>query len=212
MGDDLGFLGQVISSVAQEFGGDEQNVMAIGVSNGGMMANRLACNDHRVKALVSISGPLINGTVSDSNSEVFACPRSLPVLHFHGDEDGVIPFWGCNESSSRECKSMAILPGFPPLPWPSVPQAVADWRQRNGLDSHEQSRTTFSNSSTTCDSWGEGSRNVTLCKVGREGHAWPGTCSGASLLPGMRCSLDIDGSFHAMEFFRRYMKATEVTV
>merc|ERR1712216_787028 len=97
------------------------------------------------------------------------------------------------------CKSMAMLPGFPPLPWPTVPEAVADWRQRNGLHADEQSRMTFSNGSATCASWGEGSRNVTLCKVGGEGHAWPGACSWpASMLPGMHCSFDIDGSFHAM--------------
>lgn len=208
--DDLSFLSNVISKVAQEFGGDEHTVMAVGVSNGGMMANRLACSDVRVKALVSVSGPLMNGTATDSNSEVFACPRSLPVLHFHGDRDTVVPFWGCNESSGglpgMSCKFMARLPGFPPLPWPSVPQAVAEWTKRNGMDANELSRASFSNGSTACESWGVGSSNVTFCRVGGEGHAWPGICSAAARLPGMHCSLDIDASFHAMEFLRRYMR------
>merc|ERR1712107_847794 len=128
-----GFLDHVISAVARAFNGSEQLAFVVGISNGGMMANRLACSSSKVKALVAVSGPLVQGT--GVASERFECSRRIPVLHLHGDADAVVPYDGCKKSDSmfKLCKRMAVLPGFPPLPWPSVPVALADWRQRNGI-------------------------------------------------------------------------------
>jgi len=210
--DDVTFLDHVITAVAQKFNADDESVFVVGISNGGMMANRLACTNSRVKAMVAVSGPLINGTGSDTES--FVCDRAIPVLHLHGDADAIVPYDGCDKSKplTSPCRSMAALPGFPPLPWPTVPAAIGDWRVRNGISRDAIGVTTFANQSTSCVSWGSVANNVTLCKVGGEGHAWPNSCSTAALLPGMHCSHDIDGSFHAMEFFRQYIRHVSAVV
>jgi polyhydroxybutyrate depolymerase len=209
--DDVGFLDHVITAVAEKFNGNEQLVGVVGVSNGGMMANRLACTNERVKVLVSMSGPLINGTDAEK-TESFQCRRSVPMLHMHGDADIVIPYDGCSQSSSRTCKSLAMMPGFPPLPWPSVPAYIADWRVRNGIPTDSEGTTTFTNASTSCTSWGSSANNVTLCTLGGEGHAWPNACAVPNLLPGMHCTHDIDGSHHTMEFFRQHFSQTTYVV
>jgi len=207
--DDVGFLGRVIDYVADTFHVNADLSFVVGLSNGGMMANRLACSNPKIKALVAVSGPMINGT----GIEAFTCDRSLPMLHLHGDADAVIPYDGCNGVGNFACAAMAKLPGFPPLPWPTVPGAVADWRVRNGISTAPPATITFTNGSTTCSSWGSLANNVTLCKVGKEGHAWPGMCyEPAAMLPGMKCSYDIDASAEAMRFFRSYIPSHDAVI
>lgn len=213
--DDVGFLDRVVTAVAAEFNADEQSVFAIGISNGGMMANRFACTNEKVKAMVAVSGPLMSG--DGDKTESFECSRSIPMLHMHGDADPVVPYKGCSKDTSilSMCREMAAIPGggFPQLPWPSIPEALADWRVRNGIAAEAEGSVTFANASASCTSWGEASNNVTLCTMGGEGHAWPGSCSGNILAtPIEHCSLDMDASFQAMEFFRQYMPQTSSVV
>jgi len=182
------------------------------------MANRLACTNDKVKAFVSVSGPLMNGTGSDT--QTFVCSRSVPMLHFHGLADVIVPYYGCRKDSHSHdsnhspaaCRFMSEMPGFPPLPWPTIPDAVAGWRKRNGVGLLARGSITFSNGSTSCRSWGSSSNNVSFCTVADEGHAWPGQCSMAGLLPGMKCSYDVDASREAMDFFRRYIPTATTLV
>jgi polyhydroxybutyrate depolymerase len=204
--DDITFLSDVITAVSAKFHVDDDLVFAVGISNGGMMANRFACSNDKVKALVALSGPLMNGTGKEG-SETFTCSRSVPMMHLHGTADMVIPYDGC-KSGNMACQMMSKLPGFPPLPWITVPDAVADWRNRNGIPINASGSINFKNGSTSCMSWGSSHNNVTLCTVGGEGHAWPGICNWVSIyMPGMKCTYDIDGSEHAMSFIRRYVPA-----
>lgn len=212
--DDVGFLDHVVTAVATEFNADEQSVFVVGVSNGGMMANRFACTNEKVKALVAVSGPLMSG--DGDKTESFECSRSIPMLHMHGEADQVVPYNGCSKSTSilAMCRGMAAMGGgFPALPWPTVQECVADWRVRNGIAADAEGSITFTNASASCTSWGETSNNVTFCTLGGEGHAWPGYCSGKVLAaPIEHCSHDMDGSFQAMEFFRQYMPQTSSVV
>lgn len=201
--DDVTFFDHVITAVAAKFTVNANLVFVVGISNGGMMANRLACTNDRVKAMVAVSGPLLNGT--DGKTETFACKRSIPMLHFHGSDDAIIPYYGCNASKTSTCAYIAELDGFPPLPWPTVPSAIVAWRARNGIPAGNEGSITFKNASSSCTSWGSAANNVSFCTIGGEGHAWPGKCQWpASKLPGMHCSYDIDASEETMKFFRRY--------
>jgi len=178
-------------------------VFATGISNGGMMANRLACSDTRIKAMVAVSGGLTNGT--DKKGETFECSRRVPMLHFHGLKDPVVPFKGCNHTfGGLECESMQDFPGI--APFPAIQDYVAEWRVRNGAPSGV-GRTTFTNGTAICSSWGDVASNVTLCTLATEGHAWPGSCSTIQkVAPFMfNCSFDMDASEHAMAFFRQYV-------
>merc|ERR1719183_2690994 len=98
-----------------------------------MMANRLACTDSRIKAMVSVAGPLVNGT-ADHDLETFACTRRVPVLHFHGTNDTISPFDGCSKAhGGPTCQFLlrnlgkAVADTFP-----AVPDYIETWRIRNG--------------------------------------------------------------------------------
>jgi polyhydroxybutyrate depolymerase len=211
--DDVAFLGQVITETASKFGANGEVAFVSGFSNGGMMANRLACEDQRIKAIVAVSGPLLNGTGSQDPAdltETFACARRVPILHFHGLEDGIVPFTGCNSTTGpTPCRGLLLWLKGRIAPFKGVMAYLKRWRARNGLNESDDGTVTFQNSTCTCTSWGNSIvNNVTLCTLRNEGHAWPGTCSFQSkskVAPYFNCTLDVDASQQAMAFFKKYL-------
>jgi polyhydroxybutyrate depolymerase len=86
--DDVGYIEQVIADLVRHKGVDAKRVYLIGVSNGGFLAHRLACDDAaQIAAIVSIGG----GGVAPA-----ACKPKAPVavLEVHGDGDRIVPLDG----------------------------------------------------------------------------------------------------------------------
>lgn len=87
--DDSAYLADVIAKVSQDHAVDPDRIFVVGHSNGGFMANRMAC-DHAdtIAAIVSIEG----STYEDAS----ACDPSEPVsvLLVHGTADRTIPYDG----------------------------------------------------------------------------------------------------------------------
>jgi polyhydroxybutyrate depolymerase len=196
-----------------------QHAFHVGMSNGGMMANRLACElgADELTAVSSVSGPLVNGSVHINGTETIMCEpkRPVPILHIHGDADTVVPFGGCNATHTsgpgKVCLELHEM-GAPLAAFPAVPAFFDEWRERNGV-LNAPSRTSFAHGTTTCTSWaaagsvedGTSARgaNTTLCVVGGEGHAWPGMkWSPACLMSGFHCNNDMDASAQIWNFFK----------
>lgn len=201
---DVSFLQNVITAALSKFA-TSKDVFVVGVSNGGMMANRLACADSRIRAFVSVSGPLMNGTTGDDKTETFDCNRSVPMLHFHGLGDPVVPYGGCSMTSGgKDCEALEKMSYGRIAPMPAVADYIAAWRSRNGLGLDGNGAITFLNGTATCTSWGQTSSNVTLCTLQNEGHAWPGICNWMNIGTMLKCTLDVDASAQSLEFFRHY--------
>ena len=85
---DSDFLRDVIASVSQAFPVDRDRVFAVGISNGGYMAWRLAC-DHSdlIAGIISICGASVLNV-----EEVCRGASPVHVLHVHGAEDAIVPF------------------------------------------------------------------------------------------------------------------------
>ena len=86
--DDVGFLVRLVGKLAREFGVPRGHVFATGMSNGGFMSNKLACDRADVFAAIApVSGTLGVGV---------ACRPSQPVsvLEAHGTADPLVPFNG----------------------------------------------------------------------------------------------------------------------
>jgi len=209
---DVQYLQMVIDGIAKVYGGSEENVFVVGVSNGGMMANRLACEDSRIKALVSVAGPLVNGTYGAEHTSTFKCPNRVPVLHVHGMADPIVPYNGCTQTTGgTECELLLkTLDGDIALALPIIPDYIKDWRKRNGQTMSEAGSVGFVNNTANCTSWGDAASNVTLCTLEKMGHAWPGRCSSVSKFFGpAACAMDIDASYEALVFMKRYTTATK---
>ncbi len=107
--DDVAYLADVVAAVSEEQAVDPDRVYAVGLSNGGFMAHRLACERaDLVTAVVSVAGA--------RTTEPEACTPSqgVSVLQVHGTADAVIRYDGGT-----------LIPGHP---YTSAAATVGAWR------------------------------------------------------------------------------------
>lgn len=113
--DDVAYLDAVLDDVAARHAVDPKRVYAVGFSNGGFMAHRLACDRaSRFAAIVSMGA----ATWGDGSRCAQAAPVAL--LEVHGTEDHVVPYAG------------GALPFAGAAPVPSVDDTVRLAATKNG--------------------------------------------------------------------------------
>jgi polyhydroxybutyrate depolymerase len=149
--DDVGFITAMISTLRAEVAVDPDRVYATGISNGGLMAYRLACDTKLFAAI----GP-------DSATLLGSCPSPAPVsvIHIHGTADHNIPYQGG--------------PGDGPgnIDGPAVPTVVAQWRATDGCPA--PTATVAGVVATSVSDCPDG-RAVELITIAGAGHQWPGS-------------------------------------
>ncbi|SEK59789.1 extracellular catalytic domain type 1 short-chain-length polyhydroxyalkanoate depolymerase [Streptacidiphilus jiangxiensis] len=149
--DDVAFVADALAAVERQVPVDTRRVYATGISNGGMMAYRLAC-DTRLFAAVGVDSGTLLGNC--------AAPAPVSVLHIHGTADHNIPYLGG--------------PGQGParIDGPPVPQVVAGWRTTD--DCAAPTGTTAGPVTTLLATCPDG-RAVELLTIAGAGHQWPGS-------------------------------------
>lgn len=175
---------------------DRSRVYATGMSNGGFLTNRLACQARDLFAAVApVAGILVNGSSPTWGGDPFECPLHeppLPVLHFHGRSDIAVP-WA----------------GNPLFGFSSIAEYQATRLRLNGLSEDDEGTTTYANGTVTCTAHGPPEANFTFCSIEGGGHSWPGStylCSEDD--PAFACTKDIDASGQIWDFFKRYSLQT----
>jgi polyhydroxybutyrate depolymerase len=152
--DDVGFVVALLDRVARDHPMDPARVYASGISNGGLMAYRLACEAaDRFAAIAPVAATL---PVSCEPS------RPVSVIHVHGLADQNIPFEGGIGAK-----------GVVKVSWPPARAGLERWAQ---LDGCSPAASTTSAGAVTTTSWG-GCRNgtaVQLITIAGGGHSWPG--------------------------------------
>lgn len=111
--DDVSFLHAVLDDVARRRRVDTTRIFVLGVSNGGFLAHRFACDaSERVRAIVSIAA-------AGPGPEDPPCRPARPVslLHVHGVLDETIRFAGGTARGAR---------------YPAVEDSVAPWLRSPG--------------------------------------------------------------------------------
>lgn len=154
--DDVGFVRALHNELQRHVRIDPQRVFAAGMSNGGMMAYRLACEMSDVfRAIVAVAGT--DNTVS--------CQPTQPVsvLHIHARNDERVLFNGGAGQPSRQVTDFV-----------SVPDTVQKWVQINACQA--TGRVVLEVPGARCvthDGCRDG-QQVQLCVTETGGHAWPG--------------------------------------
>lgn len=173
--DDVAFLSAVIDDVAASYCVDPSRVYATGMSNGGMMAYRLACElADRVAAIAPVAAVMV--------TERCAPSRPIPMLHIHGTADEVVRVEGGEYFGTR----------FEP-----IARSIETFVANNGCS---PTPTVVRRAGATCERYGEctGSAEVRLCLIDGGGHTWPG---GQERLLGGVTSTEVDANEVIWDFF-----------
>lgn len=180
---DIGFLNALIDTLDVKYPINLDRIYACGMSNGGFMSYRLACElSNRIAAIASVTGSMTTQTFSDCHPE-----RPVPVLEIHGTSDLIVNYNGATGIKS-------------------IPDVIEYWVGQNACP--ELPETTL-----LPDVINEGSQiersiyrpcaqnsEVILLKVIDGGHTWPGsTNSGFG-----NTNRDINASHEIWEFFNRF--------
>ncbi len=149
--DDVGFIDKMLDDLEAKLCVDKKRIFVNGLSNGGFMSYRLACESaDRFAAMSAVAG--VTGILGCNPS------RPIPVLHFHGDDDQIVPYEG----------NFAIS-------YLSAPTNASNWALRNGCGLTPS--VTFAEDDVVCETYSgcdEGA-DVTLCTIAGMGHQWPGS-------------------------------------
>jgi polyhydroxybutyrate depolymerase len=163
--DDVGFIKDLVAKIESETAIDMNRVYATGISNGGIMAYRLACETDLFAAI----GP-------DSATMLVSCANAPPasVIAIHGTADHNIPYDG------------GVGSGTAHVDGPAVPDVIARWE---GIDTCAAPGTAVAASVRTAVAECPQGRNVELVTIDGAGHQWPG---GKPSTPAIAALLGLD--------------------
>lgn len=160
--DDVKFTSLIIDDLQRAMNVDPKRVFATGLSNGGMMCYRLAAElSDRIAAVAPVSGTL--AMPPDPHPT-----RPVPVLHFHGTADTIVPWAG---SGPRK---------FQAARFEGVDETIRAWVKLDGCpDAPATTRlpdTAHDGTTLTRQCYGPGKdgSEVILYRIEGGGHTWPG--------------------------------------
>jgi len=154
--DDVGFVRALHAELQRQVRVDPARVFAAGMSNGGMMAYRLACEMSDVfSAIVAVAGT--------DNTRSCQPGRAVSVLHIHAKDDERVLFNGGAGQASRHVTDFT-----------SVPDTVSKWTRLNGCQATGQVVLDAAGARCVAHTGCRDGKQVQLCVTDTGGHAWPG--------------------------------------
>ena len=182
--DDVGFISKIIDTLSLLYNIDLNRVYTCGLSNGGFLSHRLACElGNRIAAIASVAGEF-----SDSVAYYCAPARKIPVMMIHGTNDPTVPYNGLGGIGTE--------------------QSISIWLAKNQCSTVND--TIFVPDTNTTDTATAqridyrscaASTEVLFYKVLNGGHTWPNALINTNYGPTCR---DFDGSTEIWHFFNRY--------
>ena len=155
--DDVGFITRMVARISAEVRIDPDRIYATGISNGGMLAYRLAC----ATTIFAAIGPVAATELGSCRS-----PAPVSVIHIHGTADRNVPYGGGTGQ------------GFARIHGPAIPLLNASWRS---IDHCAAPSVSTAGLVTTSVARCPGGRAVELITVRGAGHQWPGSVPPAPL-------------------------------
>jgi polyhydroxybutyrate depolymerase len=192
---DVAFVDALLDEVAKDYNIDAKRVYATGISNGGMMTHRLACD--LPKRFAAVATVAANMPVSLSTK--CSPTRAMPIAMLSGDADPLMPYAGGSISGGI---SGNVL---------SVADTVKFWLNKNGLVANAKTSSladadTTDGTTTTLFEYGTAgsSNDVALYSIKSGGHTWPsGTQYLAESIIG-KVARDFSGNDAIWNFFMKH--------
>jgi polyhydroxybutyrate depolymerase len=189
--DDVGFLSALIDTLAGRFKVDRSRVYVTGISNGGFMSERLACDlANKVAAVAAVAATMPTGLAARC-----APQRPVPFLLMQGTSDPLVPAQGGDVRGER---GTVLSASATAQKWVSIDGCSAPPVTGNEPDvANDGTRVSYETYSGCRDA-----SAVALYLVEGGGHTWPG---GLQYLPAAligKTSRDIDAGEVIWSFFQ----------
>jgi polyhydroxybutyrate depolymerase len=151
--DDVGFVSAMLDRIDAELCVDRSRFYASGMSNGGILSHRLACEiPERFAAIAPVAGAEMAPSCAPS--------ASVPLMHIHGSLDGHVPPPG-----GDGCGPAGV-------PFPPLADTMETRRTVNGCDASTEEA--FVEGDGTCIRYTGCDADVVRCLIEGGGHNWPG--------------------------------------
>jgi polyhydroxybutyrate depolymerase len=147
--DDVQFVRDLLARLSEDYCADPARIYINGLSNGGAMTHRLACElADQIAAVGMVAGAFVQ-------NESCEPARPIPVMAFHGTNDSTVPYGGG---------------GY----FEAVEEWTAEWAERNACDPASEALPEQGEVSgiayVNCDE----DAAVILYTIHGGGHTWPG--------------------------------------
>jgi polyhydroxybutyrate depolymerase len=186
--DDVAFTTKVLDEIATVVNVDAKRVYATGMSNGAMMCYRLAAElSDRFAAIAPVAG-----TMAIEKAEP---KRPVPVLHFHGAADGLVPLNGVALKNSSAVKILSLDDTI--NAWVKI-----DHCQPDPITAYVPAKTGKLQISQKYYPPGADGAEVVLYLLQGGGHVWPGGPLNPPFLGAT--TNDINATDLMWEFFQRH--------
>jgi polyhydroxybutyrate depolymerase len=187
--DDVKFVSALLDDLATVVNVDPRRVYASGCSMGGMMCYRLAADlSERIAAIAPVAGVMVG--------EAGQPQRPVPVMHFHGTADKLVPSDGPSRDMSKY------------FAFKSVAETIRIWCQIDGCPETPKV-TQFPdkvNDGTTVKRKvygpGKDGAEVVLIEIEGGGHTWPGRKPPVGFIG--KSTFDISANDLIWEFFQKH--------
>lgn len=189
--DDVGFISALIDKIDEDYNIDLNRVYSCGMSNGGFMSYRLACElSNRITAIASVTGTMAINAPATCNPS-----KPTPIMQIHGTADPTVPYSGNSTMTAIESVVDFWVNKNNCNPTPIV-TAVPNTNTTDMCTAEHYLYTNGSNGST-----------VEFFKIQGGGHTWPN----APITIGVT-NRDIDASIEIWRFFSQYNTNTLLSI
>ena len=190
--DDVAFIRRLIAYMIGQYHIDPSRVYITGISNGAMMAYRLAAE---IPDLIAAIAP-VAGTLTIDPGTIHA---AMPIIHFHGTDDRYVPYAGGRGSRSVTRNSYMPVEETIKL-WLGINQARAIPLVEELPALHNDGTRVIRYTYRV----GRDGQNIVLYKIIGGGHTWPGQPH-ARLLLGPTTT-EISANDLMWDFFHTHVK------
>lgn len=165
--DDVGFISSMIESLVEEYDIDKNRVYLSGISNGGFMAFRMACE--RPELITAIA--TVNAPIPIDIEEQCKQSSGTSLMMIHGTDDPLVPYEGGTITAFGVARGRVF----------SAEGSIALWLAQNDCPGHAEKdmiedRSPRDNTTISVYTYPgcEDGVNVLLYRVEGGGHTWPG--------------------------------------
>lgn len=185
--DDVGFISALIDDLHTKYGFNLKKIYSCGMSNGGFMSYRLACElNNKITAIASVTGSMVKQALDKCDPK-----RPVPTMEIHGTADAVVSYTGTQGISE------------------SIDKILTFWRKNNGCDDDKtiEQVPDIVADNTTSEKWTfkncTNGYDVVHFKVNNGAHTWPGSAINNGVT-----SQDFKASDEIWKFFNRFELTT----